>query len=220
MQNRNEKKEKSLNIIKYVLGIVGVICILLAVLTVTDNIEGLLTRIRYTGTYDDRTKLVFSLTTSILGILLLFVAFSRQIDRFFGVIEKKELKLSKSEDEDGLSIELIFFLIIAIVLIVIAVLLGIGYLTIRTQLPILGKFTETFLIGSLVVLALLALFTAFNEIIGQSIKEMKKVHWPTSKQMTHYSIQVFTFILFFSFLFYGLDLIVTNGLAGLDYILR
>lgn len=213
------KKNITWMITKYILGFLGIFGIVLAILTVTERLDIILVDLGFTFKFDEQAKLITSLTSSILGILFLFIAFSRQIDKFFNVIERKEIKLSTKKEDHGLSIELMFFLSIAVVLIVLAVLLGIDFLAIRTELPVLGGYTEGFLIGALIVLAILALVTAFNEIIGQSLKEMKKVHWPTPKQMAGFSAQVFTFIIFFSVLFLVFDLLIGSGLDSLGNLL-
>jgi preprotein translocase SecE subunit len=213
------KNNPTWKIIKYVLGVLGILSIVIAILTVTGLLVDVLIFLKYTGTFDSKNEITVALITSIIGILFLFIAFSKPIDRFFSVIERKELRLSSDDKKSGISIELIFFLTIAAVLVVLAILLGIDYLTVENELPLLGKFTESFIIGSLVILAIVSIVVAFNEIIKQSLKELKKVHWPTGKQMSLYSAQVFTFIIFFSLLFLAFDYLVGVGLGGLTNLL-
>ncbi len=38
-------------------------------------------------------------------------------------------------------------------------------------------------------------------------KEMQKVKWPSKKEMIKYSVTTITFIIFFAFFFFGLDVI-------------
>ncbi len=210
MNSQNNKRQQIYGIIKYVSGLLGFLGIIIAILTVTGGVEWFLFKVNYLGVYTDKTKLILSLSSSILGIFFLFVAFSKQIDKFFGFLETHTVtKPDKEEETKGITIELIFFLFIGIVLILLAILLGIGSLVLRTNLPLLGTATEKVLIGALIVLAILAIITAFNRTISQSLKEMKKVHWPSSKDMVDYSKRVFSFIVFFSLFFFALDLILT-----------
>ncbi len=211
MSDKKEKKEKIYGIIKYVAGLLGFLGILLTIFTITDVVEWYLFKIEYTGAYTEQTKLILSLTSSILGIFFLFIAFSKQIDKFFTFLENRTIKTDKSKDTRGISIESIFFLFIAIILIVLAILLGIGSLVLKTDLPLLGGATKTVLIIALVFLGILAIITAFSRVIYQSVKEMNKVHWPTGKDMIEYSKRVFSFIIFFSIFFFALDLLLANA---------
>jgi preprotein translocase SecE subunit len=203
-------------IVKVILGVLGFIGVIIAILTVTNVLDTILVGMDRAELTDNQ-KLATSLSASILGILFLFIAFSEQIDKFFTVMERKEIKVSKKKG-NGVSVELIFFLFIAIILTVLAVLLGIDFLTIRTELPLLGKYTDLVLTLSLAVLSILAYVTAFNATISQSMKELKKVHWPTGKQMITYSTQVFSFIIFFSVLFFVLDFAIGNVPKLVDYL--
>ncbi|QVK18031.1 preprotein translocase subunit SecE [Mycoplasmatota bacterium] len=212
----NTRKETIYGIVKYVSGLLGFIGIILAIFTVTGAIEWFLIEIDYRGAFTNETKLILSLTSSILGIFFLFIAFSKQIDKFFSYLETHSV--NQTEEKKGITIESIFFITIAVILIVLALLLAIGTLALKTNLPLLGNATKTFLIGALVVLAILAILTGFNETIAQSIKEMKKVHWPTGKEMVDYSKKVFTFIIFFSVFFLILDLFLTNAPIWLENI--
>ncbi len=210
------QNEKSINknliygIIRYISGVLGFFGIILAILTVTGAVGWFLIEIHYTKPYTEDTKLTLSLTSSILGIFFLFIAFSKQIDQFFSYLESHRIKTTKKEDVAGVTIESIFFTVIALVLIVLALLLATGTLLLKTDLPILGTATKTVLIVSLILLALLAILTAFNKTIIQSVKEMKKVHWPTGTEMLDYCNKVFFFIIFFALFFLILDLIYTN----------
>lgn len=195
-------------IVKIALGILGFLGIAMAILTVANVFE-----------FGVSTKITVSLISAIIGLICLFIAFSNQIDKFFNILETKEIKLSKDEKKSGIGIELIFFLTIAVVLIVIAVLLAMGYLAVENPLPLIGKHTRTFILVSLIVLSLMCIVFAFNEIIRQSVKEMKKVHWPTNKEMASYCTQVFAFVIFFSLVFLAFDYLVALGLEGLTRLL-
>jgi preprotein translocase SecE subunit len=219
MNMPKEQNNKTWKAMKYILGTLGILSIVIAILTVSNVMYDILPKVGYKGTFGDKQKVIISLSSSILGILLLFIAFSKQIDRFFNVLERKELKLSRDEAKSGLSIEMLFFLTIAGILTILAVLLGIDKLGVETELPLIGKYSETFILVSLIVLAIISIIVAFNEIISRSVKEMKKVHWPTGKQMSQYSAQVFSFVIFFSLLFLAFDFLVGNGLAGLERLL-
>lgn len=201
----SNQREKVKGIVKYVLGLLGFIGILIAILTVTNSLDTILLKLGYPR-LNGTQILITSLTSSIIGILLLFIALSNQIDKFFQVLETSEVKLNKKSSRRGVTAEALFFSIIAVTLLVLAIMLLTNFLTLKANLPILGNYTRIFLIVALVLLSLLALFTAFNETIIQSVKEMKKVTWPTGKQMLDYSIKVFSFIIFFSVLFVLLDI--------------
>jgi preprotein translocase subunit SecE len=197
------KRDRVIGIVKYFLGLLGFIGIILAVLTATNLLDDVLVNLdkpRLSG----NEKLTISLISSIVGIFLLFIAFTRQIDKFFQVLENTELK--KKSNRKGLTAETLFFSVVAVILVVLALMLATNFLELKANLPLIGGATRIFLIAALVVLALLAIFTAFNETIIQSVKEMKKVTWPTGKQMLDYSIKVFSFIVFFSVLFLLLDI--------------
>lgn len=219
LKENKSTKESVWKVTRVVLAVLGTLSLVLSLLTIFGLLENVLTYIKFKGTYGDKEQLLVAVSSSIVGILFLFIAFSPHIDRFFSIMERKELKLSRDEKKGGLSLELIFFLTIAIVLIVIALLLGINYLTVQVELPLLGKFTEPFIVGSLVILALVSIVVAFNEVIRNSLKELKKVHWPTGKQMSKYSAQVFSFVIFFGVLFLLFDIVVELGLDGLRNLL-
>jgi preprotein translocase subunit SecE len=205
-------RKKTYDILKYVAGLLGFIGILLAIFVVTGAFDWFIieANIKGIGTLTSQNKLVISLVSSILGIFLLFIAFSKQIDKFFTFLETHKVGKDKNEAAKGVTIETIFFIIIALVLIVIVNLLAIGTLVLRTNLPLLGKATKTVLIISLIILAILSIITAFHRTISRAVKEMKKVHWPTGKEMVEYSKRVFSFIIFFSIFFFALDLVFTN----------
>ena len=203
------KMNKTVSIIRYVLGLLGFLGVLLAILTVTGVVDRYLTTINY-GELDTTTTLIVVLLSSILGILFLFIAFTKEIDKFFTVLETKEIKLNKKDEHKGISIESVLFVIVAIILLVFAIMLAMGRLVLRTELPFIGENFHIYLIVALVILAILALFTAFNRIVMQSVKEMKKVHWPNKKEMKDYSAKVFAFIIFFSVFFLLLDLLIGN----------
>lgn len=208
--NTESKQNKIFGTIRYIAGVLGVLSVLFAILTATGVVGWfLIDVIQYTKPYTEETKFVQSLTSGILGVFFLFIAFSPQIDKFFTYLETHRVKTDRKADTPGVSIESIFFAVIAIGLITLALLLGTGTLVLRTDLPFLGSATKTVLIVLLVVLAIFSLLTAFNRIISQSIKEMKKVHWPTGSEMIDYSKKVFTFIIFFSIFFFALDLLLT-----------
>lgn len=209
MSTQNENNSKKLQgIIKYVAGLLGFLGIFLAIATLTGLVTWYLEKIKYTGGFSDQTQLLLSLSSSILGIFFLFIAFSKQLDKFFGFLETHTIKTDKTGEKKGVTIESAFFFIIALILIVLAVMLANNNLELRTNLPLLGEATKGVLIGALVLLSLLAIITAFNDIITQSLREMKKVHWPSGKEMKDYSAKVFVFIFFFSLLFLTLDIVI------------
>ena len=141
-------RKKTYDILKYVAGLLGFIGILLAIFVVTGAFDWFIieANIKGIGTLTSQNKLVISLVSSILGIFLLFIAFSKQIDKFFTFLETHKVGKDKNEAAKGVTIETIFFIIIALVLIVIVNLLAIGTLVLRTNLPLLGKATKTVLI--------------------------------------------------------------------------
>ncbi len=209
MSTQNENNSKKLHgIIKYVAGLLGFIGVFLAIATISGLVDWYLIKIEYTGGFSDQAKLILSLSSSILGIFFLFIAFSKQLDKFFGFLETHSIRTDKTGEKKGITIESAFFFLIAIILVVLAVLLTNGNLVLRANLPILGDATKSVLIGALILLAILAVITAFNNIITQSLREMKKVHWPSGKEMKDYSTKVFTFIVFFSLLFLALDIVI------------
>ena len=169
MNTQNEKVKKSYAIINYIFGLLGFLGVILAILTVTNVVEWYLVLINYSGKFGPQNKLILSLTSSILGIFFLFIAFSKQIDKFFNFLETHSIKSKKSEDSKGITIESIFFFVIALILVTLAIMLGIGFLTLKTA--ILGPATDKILIGLLVLLSIVALITSFNNIISQSLKK-------------------------------------------------
>jgi len=196
--------EKVMSIIRYTFGLLGLIALSVTILTLTNVIESILITTGYKGVWNANNKLIWALTSAITAILFLFISFSRYIDKFFLYLEKTEVR--KKRDDKGITLESIFFLFIAVLLISFAIMLAMELLTVRTDIfAFLGESTVTVLIVLLVLLSLLAVFTAFNSIIMSAIKELKKVTWPTLKQMLDYSVKVFSFIFFFSILFIALD---------------
>lgn len=203
--------DKLIGVIKYICGLIGFLAILFTIFIVTGVVDWFIIEADIKGgALTSQGKLIYALVSSILGILLIFIAFSKQIDSFFKFLETHKVKTDKKEETKGITVESIFFLLIAIILIVLVNLLAIGTLQVKEELPILGKSTQTVLIISLVVLAIFSIITAFHKTVSQSIKEMKKVHWPKGKEMKEYSKQVFTFIIFFSLLFFALDLFLSH----------
>lgn len=218
-------KNNTWQIVKIVLGVFGFLSVILAVLILTNIFSfnnvmyDLLISLNYKGAFGKSQQVTTALVLAIFGILFLFIAFSRQLDKFFSVLEKKELKLSRDEKKSGVGIELLFFLTIAIVLTILVILLSMNLLIVENNLPLLGAYTRTVILISLILLVIVSLIVAFNEIIRQSLKEMKKVHWPKSKEMSGFSVQVFSFIIFFGLLFFFFDYIVAIGLRGLTNLL-
>ena len=51
------------------------------------------------------------------------------------------------------------------------------------------------------------IFKRLIGFLGDVKKEMKKVHWPSKKDMVKYSIATLCFIVFFSLFFYLIDII-------------
>lgn len=203
-----EKKNNAMGVIKYISGLLGFISILFTILLLTGAVEWFIIAADIKGGGAIvQNKLTYALVSSILGVLLLFIAFSKQIDSFFNFLETKEVKTDKKAK--GISVESIFFLVIGIILIVLVNLLAIGTLQLKQNIPILGNATKTVLIIALIILSISAIVTAFHGTIIKSIKEMKKVQWPNKKEMVEYSKQVFTFIIFFSIFFFALDLFLT-----------
>lgn len=203
-----EKKNNAMGVIKYISGLLGFISILFTILLLTGAVEWFIIAADIKGSGAIvQNKLTYALVSSILGVLLLFIAFSKQIDSFFNFLETKEVKTDKKAK--GISVESIFFLVIGIILIVLVNLLAIGTLQLKQNIPILGNATKTVLIIALIILSISAIVTAFHGTIIKSIKEMKKVQWPNKKEMVEYSKQVFTFIIFFSIFFFALDLFLT-----------
>lgn len=207
-QNKSDKKNQIIGTVKYISGILGILGVIIAILTITKAVNWIIIEYTIPVQYGASEQLVLSLASSVIGIFFLFIAFSNQIDKFFGFLGSHEVKTDKNKESSGISFESIFFFVIAIILLVLAIMLSINFLTLRTELPLLGGATRTVLIISLVILTLLALFTAFNNIIMQSINEMKKVQWPSNKNMIDYSKKVFSFIIFFSLFFLALDFVI------------
>lgn len=211
--------EKIWGVTKVILGTLGILLLVVAILTLTNVIETLLIKWEYPWAFTPTNKLTLSLTSSILSILFLFIAFANQIDKFFSFIEEKEIKVGKNKETKGVTLESIFFLIIAIVLMYFALTLGLGKLPIG-ELPLLKGATDVVIISALVILSLAAIFTAFNSFILQSLKEMNKVQWPTGAQMADYSVKVFTFIIFFTLLFLLFDVAIVGVPQLVDKIFK
>lgn len=190
------------SVIRYILGIIGLLGIITSILTVTGVLGNLLVEFEYKGTFGGNDILIVSLTSAVVGILFLFIGLTPYIDKFFLWLEATNLKVNKKSPGEGVKLESIFFSFIAVILLTFAILLAMGILIIN---PILGTFTNKILIAVLIILALLSIIMAFNGIIMLSVKELKKVHWPNLKEMKDYSLKVFSFIIFFSFLFFVLD---------------
>ena len=79
-----EKKNNVLGVIKYICGLLGFLSILFTILLLTGAVEWFIIAadIKGGGTIL-QNKLTYALVSSILGVLLLFIAFSKQIDSFF-----------------------------------------------------------------------------------------------------------------------------------------
>ncbi|HEY8365096.1 MAG TPA: preprotein translocase subunit SecE [Haloplasmataceae bacterium] len=204
-----ENKNKVYGIIKYVSGIIGFLGVLLTILTLTGVVDWYLFTINYHKSLTSDDKIVLSMISLIIGAIFLSIAFSNQIDRFYNYLESHTIKSKKDKEKKGISLEAIFYILISLVAIVLADLLAANVLNIKADLPLLGGATKTVFIVALIVLGVFSLVTAFRSILFQSIKEMKKVQWPTGREMIKYSKQVFSFIIFFSILFLLLDLLFT-----------
>lgn len=201
----------ALKITRFVFAIIGILSFAVTIVTLIGKMPDLINFLNLKIKFTDNVEFLTTLVSSILGVLLLFFAFSPAIDRFFNVIERKEIKLTGDESKSGVSLEFLFFISIAIVLTIIAILLGMGYLVVEVELPLLGKFTELFIRVSISILAVISTAVAFSDTLRASLKEMKKVSWPKAKEMSEYSAQVFVFIIFFALLFFVYDFIIGLG---------
>jgi len=203
--------------VRVILGIIGVLSVIVAIVSIAGKMTDLLLLLNIRVKYGRTQEFYTTLTSALLAVISLFFAFTPAIDRFFNIIERKEIRLS--EEKEGISLEFIFFFSIAIVLTVIGIMLGLGELVVEAELPLLGRFTEPFIVGSIIILAIVSLAVAFNETIKASWKEMKRVTWPKAKEMTEYAAQVFAFVIFLSLLFYVFDMVIELGLEGLRNLL-
>lgn len=203
--------------VRVLFGIIGLLSLVVTIVTLTGKMTDVLLYLNIRVNFGSTQEFYTTLTSALLAVITLFFAFSPAIDRFFNVIERKEIRLS--EEKEGISLEFIFFFSIAIVLTVIGIMLGLGKLVVEAELPLLGRFTEPFIVGSIIILAIVSLSVAFNETIKASWKEMKRVTWPKAKEMSEYAAQVFTFVIFLSLLFFVFDLVIEFGLEGLRNLL-
>lgn len=209
--NDSTALKNALKITRFVFAIIGILSFAITIVTLIGKMPDLINFLNLKVTFNDNTQFLTTLISSIVGVLLLFFAFSPAIDRFFNVIERKEIKVTGDESKSGVSLDFLFFISIAIVLTIIAVLLGVGYLVVEVELPLIGKHTKTFILSSISILAVVSTAVAFNDTLRASLKEMKRVSWPKAKQMSEYSAQVFAFIIFFALLFFAFDFVIGFG---------
>ena len=145
-QNQNTTNKGTLQHVlkgaRVLLGIIGVLSLIVTIVSLTGYMTDLLIFLNIRVEFGPNQEFLTTLTAALLTVISLFFAFSPAIDRFFNVMERKEIKLSKDEEKSGVSLEFIFFISIAIVLTIIAILLGIGELVVEAELPLLGRFTE------------------------------------------------------------------------------
>ncbi|ERJ12402.1 preprotein translocase subunit SecE [Haloplasma contractile] len=149
-----------------------------------------------------------SLAAAIVGVILVFFAFSKELDQIFLKAEETKFSLSKNEDAAQISVDNIIWFVFAIALLTVKVLLDMNILILP---EILGTHTDLIINIILVILIIFCFIQAFWQIIKPALKEMRKVTWTTAKIMKEHSIKVFTFVIFMSLLFLALD----QGLTGL-----